>query len=395
MSLWPSPAIRRAAARLATAATATVVAAVPPAAEPAVVPGTHFRPALSPAETVHASLSLPQRVGQLFMVGTPATAADPTVLHQIATLHVGSVMLTGRSGAGTGAPARVAATMRGQVSEAATGGVGLFVATDQEGGAVQVLSGPGISEIPSAVEQGQWSEARLRAAAGQWARQLRASGVNMNLAPVLDTVPSPEAAGSNPPIGVHGRQYGYTAPQVTAKGLAFARGMADHGVVPVVKHFPGLGRVRANTDDAAGVTDTVTDSEDPQLEPFRTAVDRGARVVMMSSARYPKLDPRGPAVFSPTVIGTLLRRGLGHRGVVMSDDLGSAVQVSRWAPGTRAVRFVAAGGDLVLTVTPGPLPAMYAAVLTRARNDAAFRAKVDRAALRVLEAKASEGLLGR
>jgi beta-N-acetylhexosaminidase len=217
----------------------------------------------------------------------------------------------------------------------------------------------------------------------------------MNLAPVLDTVPGPTAAPGNAPIGAFGRQFGYTAAAVADQGLAFARGMAAQGVVPVVKHFPGLGRVSANTDEAAGVTDPRTHRRDPYLRPFREAVRDGARVVMMSSARYPRLDPRGPAVFSRAVISGLLRRDLGHRGLVMSDDLGSAAQVARWSPGERAVKFIDAGGDVVLTVTATPLPAMYSAVLGRARNDPSFRARVDRAALRVLNAKASEGLLGR
>ncbi len=398
MSLWPSAAIRRSAAQLAAAAVAVASASAPastPASEVDVVPGTHLRPVHSPAEKVRASMSLPQRVGQLFMVGTPATSADPVVQGQIGRYHVGNVMLTGRSSAGTAVPARVTAVLRARATRAATAGVRLFVATDQEGGEVQVLSGDGISEIPAALEQGGWPEGRLRAASGRWARELRQAGVNMNLAPVLDTVPGPDAARRNPPIGVYGRQFGYTVPQVTSKGLAFARGMAEHGVVPVVKHFPGLGRVRANTDVAAGVTDPLTDRRDPFLQPFRAAVEGGVPVVMMSSARYPRLDPRNPAVFSPAVIGGLLRRDLGPHGVVISDDLGSAAQVTRWRPGVRAVRFIAAGGDLVLTVTPAPLPAMYGAVLSRARQDPGFRRKLDRAALRILEAKASQRLLGR
>lgn len=400
MSLWSSAALRRGSAHLVAAAAAVMVTtttAEPTAIDPTVeiVPGTHFRREAGPAKRVHAAMTLPQRVGQLFMVGTPATQADPATRGQIGRYHVGNVMLTGRSYGGTATPARVAAAMQALTSRTATAGAGLLVATDQEGGAVQVLRGPGISEIPSALEQGGWSAPQLREAAGRWARQLRAAGVNMNLAPVLDTVPSPAAAPGNAPIGFYGRQYGYSVRQVTRKGGAFARGMAAEGVVPVVKHFPGLGRVRANTDTSAGVTDQLTGRDDDYLRPFRAAITDGVRFVMMSSALYPRLDARNPAVFSPTVIGDVLRRDLDFDGVVISDDLGAAAQVARWPAGARATKFIGAGGDMVLTVSPAPLPDMYDAVLTRARSRPAFRAKVNQAALRVLEVKQSERLLAR
>ena len=106
-----------------------------------------------------------------------------------------------------------------------------------------------------------------------------------------------------------------------ATALAFLNGMRAGGVVPTIKHFPGLGRVRANTDTAAGVTDRVTRRHDPYLEPFRPAIDAGAPFVMMSTAYYSRLDPKHPAAFSPFVVSTMLRGDLGFRGVVISDDL--------------------------------------------------------------------------
>ncbi|MGB0099899.1 MAG: glycoside hydrolase family 3 N-terminal domain-containing protein [Nocardioides sp.] len=342
-----------------------------------------------------AELSLPQRVGQLFMVGTPAGQADQRTRAQIRTHHVGSVMLTGRSYTGTAAPREVSRSMRSAVSRPATGNVRLFVATDQEGGQVRVLQGPGFSDNPSALVQGGWRPADLRRAAHRWADQLHDVGVNMNLAPVLDTVPSPEVAQDNPPIGSFDRQFGYTTPVVSRHGVAFQRGMEDGGVVPTAKHFPGLGRVSANTDTAAGVTDRVTRRHDPYLRPFRAAIDAGAPVVMMSTAYYEHLDPDRPAAFSPFVIGRMLRGDLGFDGVVISDDLAEAKQVASYPPADRAVLFLRAGGDLVLTVDPGPLPAMRDAVLRRARTNDAFRAKVDAAALRVLRAKHEQGLLPR
>jgi len=335
-------------------------------------------------------MTLAQRVGQLFMVGSPATSASPATLAAVSRLHVGNVMLTGRSWAGTAVPARTASALR---AAATAGGVGMFVATDQEGGQVQVLHGPGLSTMPGALSQGGMAPARLQALAAAWGRQLRAAGVNVNLAPVLDVVPGAAAARTNPPIGVLGREYGYTPATVTSHGLAFAAGMRSAGVAVAVKHFPGLGRVHENTDTSASVTDRVTTRHDPFLAPFAAAVRSGAPFVMMSTATYTRVDPSRPAAFSPTVIGGMLRHDLGFGGVVISDDLANARQVSAWTPGARAVGFLAAGGNMVLVVDAAPVAAMQRAVLARASADPAFRAKVDAAALRVLRAKAAAHLL--
>jgi beta-N-acetylhexosaminidase len=289
----------------------------------------------------------------------------------------------------------VAAALQARATRTATQGVRLLVSTDQEGGAVQVLHGPGISQMPSALHQGGLTSGRLRSLAGDWARELRAAGVNMNLAPVLDTVAGPNAARRNAPIGAFERQFGYPRQVVARQGTAFARGMSANGVVPTVKHFPGLGRVTANTDVSSGVTDRVTRRGDARLRPFKAAIEAGAPVVMMSTAYYPRMDRRNPAAFSSFIIRTVLRGDLGFRGLVISDDLANAKQVARWPYGGRAVKFLAAGGDMVLTVNPSALPAMYQAVLRRARHDASFRVTVDDAALRVLQAKERRNLLGR
>jgi beta-N-acetylhexosaminidase len=374
-----------AAAPARPAGTTAPVAAAAPAVCAVATPRT--------AETVLASMTLRQRIGQLFMVGTPATSASSATLSAITDRHVGNVILTGRSYGGTATPARVAAALQARATEAATGNVDLFLATDQEGGQVQVLNGRGISDMPSALQQGRWSPDRLHREATTWAAQLRSAGVNMNLAPVVDTVPSARAAQDNPPIGAYDREFGYTTRVVGNHGRAFLRAMDASGVAPSLKHFPGLGRVHANPDTSTGVTDRVTTRHDAYLAPFRTAIDAGAPFVMMSTAYYSRIDARNPAAFSPFVIGTVLRRDLGFTGVVISDDLANARQVSPWTWGQRAVAFLGAGGNLVLTVNPASLPAMYRAVLRRAQDSPVFRAKVNASALKVLQAKEARDLL--
>ncbi|HST46699.1 glycoside hydrolase family 3 N-terminal domain-containing protein [Jatrophihabitans sp.] len=342
------------------------------------------------AQAVFNRMTEAQRIGQLFMVGGAATGVSSATLSAISSYHVGNVILTGRSSLGLAATRSVTQGLQARATSAATGGVPLFISTDQEGGYVQVLSGPGFSTIPQALTQGGWATSTLQAAAAHWGGQLTAAGVNLNLAPVLDTVPVGQV---NPPIGYYYREYGHTPDVVASHGVAVIRGMLQAGVTTTVKHFPGLGRVDANTDTTAGVTDHVTTSNDAYLAPFRAGIQAGTPFVMMSSAYYQLIDPARPAAFSATVIGSLLRNQLGFHGVVISDSLGAA-QLAAWAPGERAVNFLEAGGTMVLINDPSQIPAMVGAVSARVASNSAFRAKVDAAALLVLRTKQARGLIG-
>lgn len=330
------------------------------------------------------------RVGQLFLLGVPATEADQPspVIEQWAP---GGVFLTGRSTGGAAATAAGTDTIQ-RLGTSASGGVGMFVATDQEGGQVQVLAGPGFSQIPTAEVQGRWKPEALQAAATGWGRELRAAGVNVNLAPVADVL-SPALGAANASIGRPHRAYG-TDPQVVSDHvLAFARGMHDAGVVSTVKHFPGLGRVRGNTDSSSGVVDDQTTAIDPDLLPFSRASRTGTPWLMVSSAIYSRIDAQQQASFSAAVITTLLRDEIGYRGLIVSDDLGRAKQVAAVPSGQRAVRFLRAGGDIVLTADPATLGQMIDEVLSTASSDPEFARRITDAQQRIVEAKTHLGLL--
>ena len=338
-----------------------------------------------------ARMSLAERVGQLFMVGAPAAGDGRQTLPLLRQFHVGSVVLTGRSSLGVEATAHTTAVLQSEARSTSSVGLPLLIATDQEGGMVQVLGGPGFSSLPSALQQGATPVDSLRAQAQAWGFELHAAGVNVDLAPVLDVVPD-SGAMSNAPIGAFDRQFGQDPANVAEHGLAFIQGMENAGVSPTIKHFPGLGRVNGNPDNSSAVTDDVTSRHDAYLMPFAAAIRAGAPIVMVSTATYRLLDPNSPAAFSRTIVTGILRGDLSFTGLVISDDLGRAVQVRGWSPGERAVDFISAGGDLVLTVEPKVVPEMIAAVISKAQGDPVFRAQVDTAALRVLSAKRARGL---
>ncbi|MGW3355433.1 glycoside hydrolase family 3 N-terminal domain-containing protein [Streptomyces bungoensis] len=348
--------------------------------------------ATSCADRVYNGMTQAQRIGQLFMGGIPATGAGATDLRTLRDQHVGSVMLTGRSSAGTTATRRVVDGVGGQADTVSGKRVGLLVSTDQEGGQVQVLNGPGFSTIPNALTQGGWSTSTLRSRAAGWAGELKSAGVNLNLAPVADVVPA-SLGTRNQPIGRYYREYGHTPDVVASHSGAFAAGFGQAHVMTTLKHFPGLGRVIGNTDTTANVVDSVTTTTSSYLTPFKSGIQAGSPFVMISSATYSKIDAHHIAAFSPTVIRKLLRNQLGFKGVVISDDLGQAVAVRAYTPAQRAVAFLSAGGNLILTVKTSVVPAMAQGVASRMRTDAAFRATVADSVHRVLAAKASAGLL--
>lgn len=362
--------------------------AEPSSAAPSTAPSASPTATPTPADPI-ADLSLEQRVGQLFMVGTSVGGPDPITLDAVSQQHAGGLFLHGRSSAGV-EPA--AAFVKAFEDVRVENDPPLWIATDQEGGDVQVLSGPGFDSIPTALTQARSDTATLQADATRWGAQLAQAGVNMNLAPVADIVTSAEAGPQNPPIGALNREYGFDRATVADKAGAFAAGMRASGVMPTLKHFPGLGRATQNTDTWSGVVDDVVGADSADVAVYRDLLAAGPAVVMMSTAVYARIDPGAPAAFSPTVVTGLLREQLGFDGVVTTDDLSAAAQIRDWTPADRALLSIEAGVDLVLvSADPTVFPEMYAAVLSRAQTDDAFAAKVDAAARRVVEAKASIG----
>ncbi|PZU44377.1 MAG: beta-N-acetylhexosaminidase [Microbacterium sp.] len=400
-------AVRRIRARAAAAAAlvlalAAATTACVPAASPVPTPtgsgsgsAAPASPTPTPTPDPLAALSLEQRVGQLFMVGTDVLAATPATLAAITDRHAGSIFLHGRTTAGSAAVAAVVAQFTALApatpgmpdGTGPTGGIRLWVATDQEGGEVQVIRGPGVSDMPYAIRQADLPADQLQAQAAQWGAELAAAGVDVNLAPVADIVTSHDTRFDNPPIGALGRQYGYDGPTVQAKAGAFAAGMRSAGVLPVFKHFPGLGHVTANTDTSVNVVDRTVTASGPDIAVYGPLTAAGPSAVMVSTAIYENIDPSAPAVFSPTVV-SLVRTSAGFDGVIFSDDLSAAVAASAWSPADRAILALTAGVDVVLvSADPTVYPEMYDAVLAKAQSDPAFAALVDAAAARVVTAK--------
>ena len=343
------------------------------------------------AAQVFSRMNEAQRVGQLFLVGV-AGAPTAEVAQAVGTYHFGSLLFEGTSGAGVAVDRQVTAAIQSLASPAATARIRFFIAANQEGGQVQELQGPGFSEIPPALAQGQLPAAELQRQAAAWGRELQSAGVNLDLAPVMDVVPSATAS-QNAPIGAVQREFGHNPETTGAHGVAFIRGMKQAGVATTAKHFPGLGRVVGNTDFTSGVVDTTTGPKSPYLKSFQAAIKAGVAFVMIALATYTRIDPHHLAVFSSRIMRGLLRQQLHFRGVIVSDDLGAAAAVAGLRPATRGIDFLAAGGDLITSQSMPAAIAMARAILARAADDAAFRSTVNSAVMRMLDAKQAYHLM--
>lgn len=215
----------------------------------------------------------------------------------------------------------------------------LFVAVDQEGGDVKRFEeGPPTLSAPELGAAGGIAQAHSQGkATGTY---LRGLGVNVNLAPVLDL------AGYGSFMAT--RAFAADPRTVSDIGLSFARGIEAAGVIPVVKHFPGLGLAAASTDiEPSEITGSRKDLE-PGIRPFGDAVRDRVPAVMVAVATYDALDPKRPAATSPKVVGELLRRELGYRGVVFTDDLQSGAVQAAASPGDAGVAAARAGADVLL-----------------------------------------------
>jgi beta-N-acetylhexosaminidase len=205
----------------------------------------------------------------------------------------------------------------------------------------------------------------------------------VNLAPVADVA---DGIGSV----LAGRAYPGGPREVSALVAAAVRGGSR--VASTAKHFPGLGRAGANTDDEPVTLDASRRELSGDLEPFRAAISEGVPLVMSSHALYTALDEKDIASQSEPILEDLLRGELGFRGAVVTDSLEADAVLARSGIAEAAERSVRAGADLILMTGSGSWNEVHPRLLRRAQTDTRFRERVQEAAARVIRLKRSLGL---
>ena len=262
-----------------------------------------------------------------------------------------------------------------------------FIATDQEGGAVTRLP-PEATQFPSMMSVGA-SQRPMNAfkVATLMATELRAVGINMDFAPVVDINNNPD----NPVIGT--RSFWEDEKTVEQFSTKFIGGMRQGRVLSVAKHFPGHGDTDVDSHrDLPVMKHDIKRLESVELVPFRRAISSGVDGIMVSHVALTRLDPEPtPASLSKNVVTGMLRRKLSFPGLIMTDSLTMRAVADRFEVTEAAIKALEAGNDIVLTCGGVKMAQeVHSALVAKARSDRMFAKKLRRRAARVIANKESK-----
>jgi beta-N-acetylhexosaminidase len=299
-------------------------------------------PAGAPLAGVEAltTPTLRQLIGQKLIVSMQGTTASDSLLSRAHRGKIGGVIIHG-SNFSSAAQLRAIAT-RLQKAAAAGGQPPLLIAVDQEGGPVKT-----ISSIPPTISPRRMGELDSTQVAHRQGRRTGVAlidlGVNLDLAPVAD-VPASKASF----MYLQGRTWSFRATRTSRLSNAFANGLSDGGVLAAMKHFPGLGFAKLNTDSHIVRLSATATQLAPGLKPYRAAVANHVPLVMLSNAVYEAYDGGNAAGWSRAIGTRLLRGELGFKGVTITDSLDGAAHARGIPTNPLAVRAAKAGTDLLL-----------------------------------------------
>jgi beta-N-acetylhexosaminidase len=219
----------------------------------------------------------------------------------------------------------------------------LWVSVDQEGGRVARLRAP-FTEWPPMATLGRSGDKGLaERCARALAMELKAVGINLDYAPVLDIHTNPK----NPVIG--DRALSDKAETVARMGAAIVRALQSEGIAACGKHFPGHGDTHTDSHLELPLVEHPPDRlRAVELLPFKAAIDAQVATIMTAHVFIPSLDDQRPATLSKRVVTTMLREELNFEGVILSDDLEMKAIASTYSVPTAAVLAVEAGCDGVL-----------------------------------------------
>ena len=291
-----------------------------------------------------AGMTLEEQIGQTLMVGFRGTTPSQEVINLIQQYHIGNIILFSRN-VHDAQQMRTLTQSLQQVAREAGHTHPLLIAIDQENGIVQRM-GEAATLFPGNMALGAiGSEQIAFEVALATGHELKALGINMNLAPVVDVNNNP----ANPVIGV--RSFGQDASLVAHLGSAMVKGYQNAGIIACLKHFPGHGDTAVDSHLALPTISHPFERLDAvELVPFKSGIEIGAESVMIAHVNFPALTHNDalPATLSSVVIQELLREKLGYKGVIVSDCLEMHAVSDTFGTESAAVMGLQAGIDLVL-----------------------------------------------
>lgn len=311
-------------------------------------------------------LPIAEQAGQVLMVGlTASSMTEQAPVFQ--KYHVGgAVMMTSPADPSDGSIERFRSAGGSQ-------SIPLLISTDEEGGPVQRFKTLGVLAAPADMA-GQYSPAQAQAIVSAHAKKLKAASIDMILGPLADVAP----AGGASPLG--SRVFSDNPQTVSNYDLAYLRGWQASGLLPTLKHFPGMGSATGNTDFQPATTPTLDALEKRDFIPYQDLTASGA-AIMIGNQEVPGWS-EGPASLSP-VVNDYLRNTLGYKNsLVVTDSLAAQAVNGQITVSGAVVKAIAAGNDIALIVDP------HVDKITVQENTALIKASID-----ALEAAVSAGKL--
>jgi beta-N-acetylhexosaminidase len=336
-----------------TSPSETDAPALPPTPEPSALPSS--TPLPTPTPTATPTVATPSPCTNLSQVATwndsrlammvivvPVSESAPSAALQEVSAGAGGLLLFGAS-----APSNLASQLA-SLETHVPGHIGLLVMTDEEGGGVQRIANL-VGSLPWPAWMGaNWSTAQIQGAVTRVARNMYATGVNMDLGPVVDVDGTNAPPSATNPDGW--RSFSGNTAVVTRDGLAFMIGLRSGNVIPVLKHFPGLGGSSGNTDNGSAQTLPWSTLQQVGIPPFAAAIKAGAPAIMVSNAKVPGLTTL-PASLSPAAMAVL--QTLQFHGLIMTDSLSAgAISTAGFTVPAAAVQALGAGADMVMFGLP-------------------------------------------
>lgn len=337
-------------------------------------------------------MTVAEKVGQVMLVGIQGTRVTSETHRILTELNIGGVVLLENN---ISNPQNVAILTNGLQAIAQTNGKpGLFIAIDQEGGLViRLRQSNGFTELPSSMAIAATENLQNANAMGVLiAKELKAVGINMNLAPVLDVNNNP----ANPIIG--SRSFGSDPIKVANFGVAVLEGLQKNGVLAIGKHFPGHGDTDLDSHLALPIiTHNRLRLETVELTPFRAAIAANIAGIMSAHIVFPAVEPNRtlPATLSSNVLGELLRKDLNFNGLIMTDALDmQALRQAGYSIPAASIAALNAGADILLFAQGiESYRQSHTALVTAVSSGRVSMSRLDDAVRHVLTAKSKYDIL--
>lgn len=344
-----------------------------------------------PAASLVAKMSLEDKVAQMFMVTPEAlskfngsvVASGEQTKQAFAKRPVGGVIY---NSANLQSPEQVK-TMLANLQKYSKDRVGIpvFIAVDEEGGTVARVSGSksmGIKPYPNMSEVGAGKDSNRALQIGaEMGKYLADLGFNIDFAPDADVLTNPQ----NDLLKY--RAFGSDPQTVTTMTAAFTKGLQTSGVLATYKHFPGHGSTSA--DSHKGITVSQLDAtqlENVDLVPFKDAVAKDVKLIMVSHVCFPKaFGDNTPASLSTKVVTGWAREKLQYQGILITDAMSMGAISDNYQPSEAAVKAIQAGIDIVLD--PKDFDAAYQGVLAAVKSGEISREQVNQAVTRIVATK--------